>query len=80
MSRLLVECGEALYGHQWQSALARDLAVSDRTMRRWVAGTSDLPDGLYIDLLRLSQERAETLDALGPRLRAGGAPRAAKAF
>lgn len=69
MSRLLVECGEALYGPLWQSGLARDLAVTDRTMRRWVAGTSHVPDGLYLDLLRLTSERAALLDALAPRLR-----------
>lgn len=69
MSRLLVECGEALYGPRWQSELARDLQVSDRTMRRWVAGTTDVPAGLYLDLLRLTQERAAVLDALAPRLR-----------
>ncbi len=69
MSRLLVECGEALYGQQWQSALARDLGVADRTVRRWVAGTSEVPAGLYLDLLRLTQERAAVLDALAPRLR-----------
>lgn len=72
MSRLLVECGEALYGPQWQSALARDLDVSDRTVRRWVSGATDMPIGVYTDLLRLTQERAETLDALADRLRAAG--------
>lgn len=74
MSRLLVECGEALYGPQWQSALARDIAVSDRTVRRWVAGTSPVPAGLYLDLLRLTQERAALLDDIEPRLREIGAP------
>jgi transposase-like protein len=69
VSRLLVEAGEALYGQQWQSALARDLGVADRTVRRWVAGTSEVPAGLYVDLLRLTQERAALLDSLGPRLR-----------
>ena len=68
MSRLLVECGEALYGPRWQTALAADLGVSDRTMRRWVADTSSVPAGLYVDLLRLTQERAALLDALAPRL------------
>ncbi len=72
MSRLLVECGEALYGPQWQSALARDLSVADRTVRRWVAGTSEVPAGLYVDLLRLTQERAAALDALAERLKAAG--------
>jgi DNA-binding transcriptional regulator YdaS (Cro superfamily) len=72
VSRLLVECGEALYGPQWQSALARDLGVADRTVRRWVAGTSEVPPGLYVDLLRLTQERAAALDALAERLKAAG--------
>lgn len=69
MSRLLVESGEALYGPRWQAELARDLGVADRTVRRWVAGTSEVPAGLYVDLLRLTQERAALLDSLGPRLR-----------
>jgi hypothetical protein len=69
VSRLLVESGEALYGPRWQTELARDLGVSDRTMRRWVADTSAVPVGLYVDLLGLTQERAAVLDALAPRLR-----------
>ena len=72
MSRLLLDCGEALYGAQWQTAIARDLGVSDRTVRRWVAGSADLPVGVYVDLLRLTQERAARLDALAPRLREAG--------
>lgn len=70
MSRLLVEAGEALYGARWQSDIARDLGVSDRTVRRWVAGTSEVPSGLYLDLLRLTQERAGVLEALADRLKA----------
>jgi hypothetical protein len=70
VSRLLAEAGEALYGPQWQSALARDLDVSDRTVRRWAAGTHTMPDGVYIDLLRLVLERTKTLDSLTDRLRA----------
>lgn len=69
MSLLLVECGEALYGPRWQCELARALGVADRTVRRWVAGTHPVPDGLWLDLLRLTQERAAALDALGARLR-----------
>ncbi len=66
MSRLLVESGEALYGPRWQSELARDLGVSDRTMRRWVADTSAVPTGLYVDLLRLlSALAAAARDRLG---------------
>ena len=73
MSRLLVECGAAFYGPQWQSALARDLAVSDRTVRRWAAGVYPMPSGVYVDLLRLAQERAAVLDALAERLREASA-------
>ena len=72
MSRLLVECGEALYGPQWQSALARDLGVADRTVRRWISGATDMPVGVYVDLLRLTQERAGLLDSLADRLRRAG--------
>lgn len=72
MSRLLVESGEALYGPRWQSDLARDLAVSDRTVRRWAAGTHEVPAGLWVDLLRLTQERAAALDALSDRLKSAG--------
>ena len=57
-----MEAGEALYGPRWQAELARDLSVADRTIRRWVAGTSKVPTGLYLDLLRLTQERAAALD------------------
>jgi hypothetical protein len=70
VSRLLTETGEALYGPRWQSELARDLAVSDRTVRRWAAGTTDPPPGIYADLLRLAIERGKALDALAKRLRA----------
>lgn len=62
--RLLKRCGEALYGSQWQSAIARDLKVSDRTVRRWIAGTSDVPSGIYSDLLMLCYERSRQLDEL----------------
>ena len=37
-AELLRTAGEALYGARWQSALALDLAVSDRTVRHWLAG------------------------------------------
>lgn len=67
---LLIESGVALYGPRWQAELARELGVADRTIRRWVAGTSDVPAGLYVDLLRLTQLRGAALDALAPRLRA----------
>ena len=36
--------GARLYGdHGWQTALSRELLVNDRTVRRWVAGRSPVP-------------------------------------
>jgi len=64
MPNILIATGRALYGDRWQSPLARDLGVSDRTVRRWGAGTSPVPRGVYADLLRLVVERAQVLDDL----------------
>lgn len=72
MSRLLRETGEAMYGDQWQSPLARDLGVAVRTVQRWAAGVNEPGDGVYMDLLRLTQERAMILDALADRLKLAG--------
>lgn len=60
---LLVSIGQALYGSQWQSDMARDLDTSDRTVRRWVAG-APIPPGVFVDLMRILQERALILDDL----------------
>ncbi len=58
---LLIRAGEALYGPRWQTELARDLGVSDRTMRRWASGAYDLPPSVYADLSRIAQARASAL-------------------
>lgn len=73
-SKLLRDAGEALYGPLWQSQLARDLGVSDRTVRRWIAGANDVPSGAYMDLWRLCEERAADLDAVIERLKPASAP------
>ncbi len=64
--RLLREIGEALWGPRWQSEMARALDVSDRTVRRWAAGDT-IPAGVWLDLMRLMQERATSLDDLCER-------------
>ena len=74
-SRLLKRCGEALYGPRWQSEIARDLKVADRTVRRWLVGSNDVPDGVYLELLGLCQERAAELDELIEVLPRSAAPR-----
>lgn len=67
---LLTECGRTLYGQQWQTALARDLGVNDRNIRRWAAGIHPVPAGLRADLVTLLKERGVMLDALAERLSA----------
>ena len=74
MSRLLAEVGEALYGPQFQTQLARDIGCNPRTVQRWLAGANDPPAGIWMDLLRVTQERAMTLDALTDRLKREAAP------
>ncbi len=38
IGRSLVERDASTYGRGWQSALARQLGVNDRTVRRWLSG------------------------------------------
>lgn len=57
---LLRTTGEALYGSQWQSAIARDLGVSDRTVRRWVKGDA-IPSYVAAELEHIARERVHAL-------------------
>jgi len=41
---LLKSAGEALYGHEWQSAIARDLGVNRRMVRFWATGERKAPE------------------------------------
>lgn len=56
--------GEALFGPRWKSELARALGVTDRTMRRWDAGTHPIPDTLAADLAKLKSDRIKHLRSL----------------
>ena len=74
MSRLLHDCGEALYGSRWQTELSRALEVSDRTIRRWASGADDVPPGVWMDVLRITQERGHgARQPCGPAQARGGA-------
>lgn len=42
--------GERLWGYGWQSALARAFGVNPRTVRRWAAGDSPVPDDIAASL------------------------------
>ena len=58
----------ALYGPRWQSDLARDLQVSDRTVRRWDAGANDVPEGVWDELRALLRARGLALAAVRRKL------------
>ena len=60
----LSRTGKALYGERWQSALASDLGVSDRTIRRYITGDRSPPPEIYVGLIRLCRERARVFDTL----------------
>lgn len=68
MSALLREAGAALYGPRWQSDIARDLGVSDRTVRRWDAGQNDVPEGVWDELRALLKARGLALAAVRRKL------------
>jgi hypothetical protein len=72
-SKLLQDAGQALYGPRWQTDLARDLDVADRTMRRWLAG-DDMPPGVAMDLWRKCEERIVDLQAIIDRLKTAATP------
>jgi hypothetical protein len=47
---LLRQVGVFFHGSEWQAPLSRDLHVNERTMRRWTAGTEEVPRGVWCDL------------------------------
>lgn len=69
MNKLIADAGQALYGPHWQSELARSLEVDRRTVSRWVAGVHGVPAGVYVDLLRLTHERAAALNDIADRIK-----------
>lgn len=59
----LERVGEAMYGPRWQTDLARDLGVADRTVRRYVAGTVPVPDDLWPKVARVIRDRLGEMNA-----------------
>lgn len=75
---LFRRAGEALYGPQWQRALARALgplhpdgpreAIDDRFVRRLAAGERGVPGWIWIALAELASSRRDELGAIGREL------------
>ena len=66
---ILQDVGAALYGERWQSDLGRAVEVTDRTVRRWLAGETE-PDMevLLPQLQDLVRKRADLLAKVQARL------------
>ncbi len=60
--------GEALYGPQWQSEMARQLDVALRTVQRWSVGTSPVPDSVRPELVSLLRENSRHTFDLAERV------------
>jgi len=65
----LERVGIALYGARWQTDLARDLAVADRSVRRWASGQNPIPASLVGELLVLVEQRAVDLAGVADMLK-----------
>ena len=64
----LSHVGEALYGKQWQSDIARELQVDARRIRQWIKEDRPVPKGIRDDLIELLEKRhsliLQTLESL----------------
>lgn len=69
---MLATSGRALHGELWQRALARDLGIHERQLRRWLVEDSALAADhpLFGDLAQLLRGRAEAQAAAADELAA----------
>lgn len=60
----LARAGQALYGPNWQSQLARDIGVSIRSMQYMAKGERPVHGGLARDVLGLLHKRGQEIAKL----------------
>lgn len=60
--------GAALRGPSWRAALADDLGVAERTVRRWEHGEAAIPAGVWGDLAKLCRKHSAELAKLADQL------------
>ncbi|UZA25342.1 helix-turn-helix domain-containing protein [Moraxella bovis] len=60
----LIAIGQALYGTQWQSDLARALDIDSRRVRQWLNDERGLPDWLDDELKKLLDDKIKQCQAL----------------
>ncbi|RJO72832.1 MAG: hypothetical protein C4523_02355 [Myxococcales bacterium] len=54
--------GEALYGRQWVTAMARDLGISRRTLHRRASGARPIPETMRAELLVIAKRRWQGIE------------------
>jgi len=64
----LAAVGTALFGSHWINELAFALNVSERSMRRWAAGTYEIPEGIRGELVTLCRARGANLEGIAGAL------------
>ena len=60
----LAAAGRVLYGERWQTSLAMDLNVADRTMRRWLVRETPIPNGVERELREVLVKRAKEIGGM----------------
>lgn len=69
MNRTLLKAvGQALYGPQYNSEMARQLRVHLRTFMRWQRGERAIPDYLSDKLIELLRKRQQVISRVGLQL------------
>lgn len=64
----LIRAGRAMFGDNWQTPIARELGVSDRSVRYWTKGEHAIPAGVVGDLVKILRARGRKMDALADEL------------
>jgi len=72
-ANILAALGEALYGSEWITEMARDLRVNRRTVQRWRSGAQPVPSGALEAAAEIALERLGHLGHLAAEARAAAA-------
>jgi chloramphenicol 3-O-phosphotransferase len=66
---MLARVGRALYGENWKMPLARDLAMSDRSLHYMATGERGIHAGIVADLLKIIETRQAEAHEIAKDLR-----------
>ena len=64
----LTDCGVILFGNAWKSSLAEALNVDPRRITHWLDGTRPVPEGVWVDIKLLAEQRKQQISELISKL------------